>query len=78
MAQNHKLTPWGKRVKKRLLELDLAATKLPSMLLAKGVKTSRATISGMMHGYRGKRSEQIVDAINEILGIEDEDVARPA
>ncbi len=78
MAQNHKLTPWGIRVNIRLVELGLTAAQLAQMLPEKGVKVSRSTLSGMMHGYRGKRSEHVVTAINELLGIEDEDVARPA
>lgn len=78
MARNHALTPWGKCVKMRLLELDIPAAKLPELLREKGIITSRATISGMMHGYRGSRSEQIVDAINKILGIETEIAGRPA
>ncbi len=78
MAQKHALTPWGKCVKKRLLELDIPATKLSMLLREKGIIASRATISGMMHGYRGSRSEHIVDAINNILGIESEVAGRPA
>ena len=70
MAQKYPLTPWGKEVMIRLVELGLTANELVGKLKERGIETSRATISGMMHGYRGSRSEGMKNAIDEILGLD--------
>ena len=76
MAQNHPITPWGKQVKIRLIELGFTANDLVAKLKERGIKTSRATVSGLMHGYRGTRSDEMKNAIDEILDLEI--VGRPA
>ena len=70
MAKNHPLTPWGKKVKIRLLELGLTANDLVEILKGRGIKTCRATVSGLLHGYRGSRSEELRTAIDKVLDFE--------
>ena len=67
MAEIHPLTPWGRKVKMRLVELGLTANDLIDALKSNGIKVSRATVSGLLHGYRGSRSEYLMRIIDEIL-----------
>jgi len=68
--KKYKLTPWGKKVAIAMIQRDLNAATLADMLRARGFRTSRTMVIGMMRGYRGKRSDREFAAINEILAIE--------
>lgn len=63
-GQKNKLTPLGKEIKKRLIDMGMTQKELAAML---GVK--RAYISRIMYGNRtGKKYRK---AIAEILGIDE-------
>ena len=62
MRRNSDLTPFGRRVKIRLLELDMDAREL-----AEAVGTSPVQISRILHGKRPGREQ--IPKIADVLGI---------
>lgn len=65
MRNNSKLTPFGKQVKIRLLEMDMKACDLATQ-----IGTSPVQISRILHGIRPGKKQ--VKRIAEILDIEDQ------
>lgn len=73
MSQKYPLTPWGREVKRTLVEKDLTVAQLARDLARHGILTNKCTISSMLRGYRGQRSAELKSAINRFLGIQDVD-----
>ena len=63
MRQTSEITPFGRRVKIRLLELNMDAREL-----ARRVGTSPVQISRILHGKRPGREQ--IPRIAQVLGIE--------
>lgn len=72
------LTPWGKEVKKQMLEQDIEASQIISALRAQGIRTSASQISCMLSGTLGQRSPEVVAAIDRLLSIPEDIPGRPA
>ena len=63
MRQTSEITPFGRRVKIRLLEMNMDAREL-----ARRVGTSPVQISRILHGKRPGREQ--IPRIAQVLGIE--------
>lgn len=63
MAEYRKLTPFGKEVKKRLIDMDMTQVELAAML---GIK--KQYITKILCGER--KESKYVKKISEILGID--------
>lgn len=72
------LTPWGKEVKKRMLDADVALPELVSAVRSKGHLLTAPKLSTMLSGQLGQRSPEMVEAIEEYLGIHEMHAGRPA
>ncbi len=58
--KKRKLTPFGEKVKERLIDLNMTQKKL-----AKKIGTSEVYLSLILYGERS--GEKYIDAINEVL-----------
>ena len=67
MRKSHRCTPFGKRVKIRLLEENMTSKDL-----AQAVGVADSTICDVIFGRNNRKKTQM--AIAEVLGIDDEDV----
>ena len=69
MRQTSEITPFGRRVKIRLLEMNMDAREL-----ARRVGTSPVQISRILHGKRPGREQ--ITRIAQVLGIEVDDTEK--
>ena len=69
MRQTSEITPFGRRVKIRLLEMNMDAREL-----ARRVGTSPVQISRILHGTRPGREQ--IPRIAQVLGIEVDDTEK--
>lgn len=77
-ARRRQLTPWGKEVKKRMLDLDLSPQDIVDQVHERGLNLHRSFLSAMICGVSGKNVPDTVAAIDEILGIPPDVTGRPA
>ena len=77
-ARCRPLTPWGKEVKKRMLDLDMDPQDVVDAVQAKGLNLHKSFLSAMICGVSGKNVPETVAAIDEILGIPPDVMGRPA
>lgn len=64
------MTPWGKEVKKRLLDRDMSQDDLVNILVHNGFKIAKWNLSDLIYGIGAPARIPEIKAINQILGIE--------
>ena len=72
------LTPWGKEVKKRMIDLDLEPEDLVRAVRDKGITFDKTKLSRVISGEVGQKSPELIAAIDSLLEIPAEVVGRPA
>lgn len=72
------LTPWGKEVKKKMIDLDLDPDALVRAVRAKGLTFDKSKLSRVISGEVGQKSPELIAAIDSLLGIPADVVGRPA
>lgn len=76
--RTHQLTPWGKEVQKQMIDKELSAAQIVDVLRERGLRITRGKFSSMLTGMVGARSPEMVQAIDELLGIPADVSGRPA
>ena len=64
------LTPWGKEVRKRLIDRNMMQMDLVKILKDKGFNVHKATISHLIYGIGVSARTEEIKVINSVLGIE--------
>lgn len=77
-ARSRPLTPWGKEVKKRMLDLDMSPQDVVDAVHKRGLNLQKSFLSAMICGVAGMNVPATVAAIDEILGIPPDVTGRPA
>ena len=77
-ARSRPLTPWGKEVKKKMLDLDMRPQDVIEQVRARGLNLNSPFLSEMLCGVSGMKVPETVAAIDDILGIPPEIAGRPA
>ncbi len=77
-ARTIPLTPWGKEVKKRMLDTDIQPRQLVATIRARGLLITEVKLSQMLSGQVGRRSPEMVAAVEELLDIPPGIAGRPA
>lgn len=65
------LTPWGKEVKRRLLELEITQQTVVDMLSEKGFNIDKMTFSRLLKGIAVNSRKAEIHEINVFLGIKE-------
>ena len=76
--RKHPLTPWGKEVQKRIIDMELSAAEVVRILRARGIPITLASFSAMLSGRHGMRSPDTIAAIDELLSVPQDVAGRPA
>jgi hypothetical protein len=63
------LTPWGKEVKKRLLDRDMKQDDVVAHLLEQGYKINKTHLSNLLCGIGASARGGEIAEINKLLGI---------
>ena len=77
-ARTMPVTPWGKEVKKRMIDTDIQPKELVAIIRARGILITTVKLSQMLSGVTGQRSPDMVAAIEDILSIPPGIAGRPA
>lgn len=77
-ARRKPLTPWGKEVKKAMLDGDIAPQTLVDAIRAKGLRLTGSVLSAMLSGSAGFCSHEIIAEIDAMLSIPPDVPGRPA
>lgn len=77
-ARTRPLTPWGKEVKKRMLDADIQPRQLVATIRARGLLITEVKLSQMLSGSVGRRSPEMVAAVEALLDIPPGIAGRPA
>ena len=72
------LTPWGKEVKKRMIDMDLEPEDLVRAVRDLGYTFDKTKLSRVISGEVGQKSPELIATIDRLLGIPADVVGRPA
>lgn len=72
------LTPWGKEVKKRMIDMDLEPEDVVRAVRDQGHNFDKTKLSRVISGEVGQKSPEVIAAIDSLLGIPADVVGRPA